>query len=286
MRAGSCCRRLPGGERPRRLTRCVLTARPCYTMGCGRRWGLRAPGPRSVDGPGWVELGPELRQSRLRGGGLRAGEAVPTVTPRSLQHERRLETAPRGGLFIPGDTAAALGKSLLPGGSLVLRKRLGHGRAPARPWGLPQPRSSSIPRPCRVPRDRLRWCDRRERRGSDVATCPHSLQWPLCATFNCFCAVGGEPGCPGFVAPARASSSSLLLALTALGLTEPQAPDGRVPRGPRGRRRGEGTALGLGYQSAGGQDASEWFQVQGGVPSPFCPLCPHAISPCPTAGGS
>lgn len=35
MRAGSCCRRLPAGKRPPRLTRCGLTARPRYTMGRG-----------------------------------------------------------------------------------------------------------------------------------------------------------------------------------------------------------------------------------------------------------
>lgn len=66
-----------------------------------------------------------------------------------------------------------------------------------------------------ISRDWLRWYDRRERRSSDMATCPHSSQWPLCATFNCFCAVGGELGCPGFAAPAGASSSLLLLAPTA-----------------------------------------------------------------------
>lgn len=41
MRAGSCCRRLSGGKRPHGLTRCGLTARPCYTMGCGGEAGGR-----------------------------------------------------------------------------------------------------------------------------------------------------------------------------------------------------------------------------------------------------
>lgn len=46
MRAGSCCRRLPAGKRPPRLTRCGLTARPRYTMGRGGgpgAAGTRAP---------------------------------------------------------------------------------------------------------------------------------------------------------------------------------------------------------------------------------------------------
>lgn len=70
----------------------------------------------------------------------------------------------------------------------------------------PGPAGAAAPRhPCAgcVPRDRLGWCDRRERRGGDTATCPHSSLWPLCATFNCFCAVGGESGSPGSAAPAE-----------------------------------------------------------------------------------
>lgn len=66
-----------------------------------------------------------------------------------------------------------------------------------------------------ITQDWLRWCDMHEHCGSDMATCPYSSQWPLCATFNCFCAVSGEPSCPGFTAPAGTSSSSLLFVLTA-----------------------------------------------------------------------
>lgn len=60
MHAGSCCRRLPGEQRPRGLTRCGLTARPSYTMGsvgeegAGGMWGA---GPPSLHGGGTPTAG-------------------------------------------------------------------------------------------------------------------------------------------------------------------------------------------------------------------------------------
>lgn len=136
-------------------------------------------------------------------------------------------------------------------------------------------------RPGCVPRDRLRWCDRRERCSSDMATCPYSSQWPLCATFNCFCAVGGEPGCPGFAAPAGASSSSLLLALTACRV--PASP-GTIPLRQPGCSKGAPEPggkqpPGLGCLGTAGKDASESFQVQESIFSPVHPPCPHACAP-------
>lgn len=116
---------------------------------------------------------------------------------------QRLDAAPRGVLFTPRtrqqQEGAALGGSLLVAVPHSLLQQLGV---------LP----SSVPQPGCALQDRLCGCDRRERRSGDMATCPHSSQWPLCATFNCFCAVGGEPGCPGFAAPAPARASSLLSA--------------------------------------------------------------------------
>lgn len=126
-----------------------------------------------------------------------------------------------------------------------------------------------LPAGC-VPGDRLCWCDRRERRRSDMATCPHSSQWPLCATFNCFCAVGGEPGCPGSAAPAGASSSLLLLAPTESPGTVPSARDHL--RGPREKPPG------LGCLGTAGRGASEPFQVQESIYSPLHPPCPRVCS--------
>lgn len=105
MRAGSCCRRLSGGKRPHGLTRCGLTARPCYTMGCGGEEGGRgiagtgAP-PSAHSPPRGSRRGPRCMLVAWRGDdGHGRASSTRVANRRASSWPAASLSAPLGGVF-------------------------------------------------------------------------------------------------------------------------------------------------------------------------------------------
>lgn len=126
-----------------------------------------------------------------------------------------------------------------------------------------------------IPRDRLGWCDRRERSGGDTATCPHSSLWPLCATFNCFVPWVASPAAQD---PRRQRSRLFLAIVGAPGMLEAlaQLRSGETPEPGRDHLPPPQTGIETPPSHSRFREEFEAISI---LPVPASSLSPHPPSP-------